>query len=166
MEGQPTSAKARKVAILVEAGVDAAHVEAIHQALKAAGAKGEIVGPHLGMVSAHNGGSVEATKTFANSSPATYDAVYVPGGQSVAVLKLKGDAHVFLAQTYKHGKAIGAVGEGVDLLTASLPEGASLNQFGVISERDGGKIGAAVQKFISAVGARHWGRPALERVSA
>ena len=140
--------------------------EAMQAALKEAGAESEIVGPHLGTISGKNGANVEAVKTFANSSPATYDAVYAPGGASAATLKQKGDAHVFVAQAYKHGKAIAATGEGVDLLTASLPEGASLNQMGVVSERDGGQRGAAIQKFLAAVGSRHWGRPALERVSA
>ena len=166
MEGQPTSAKSRKVAILVEAGVDGTQVEAMQQALKAAGAASDIIGPHLGTLSGKNGMSLEVTKTFANSSPALYDAVYVPGGASAAVLKQKGDAHVFVAQTYKHAKAIAATGEGVDLLTASLPEGAAMNQMGVVSERDAAQRDAAIQKFIAAIGPRHWGRPSLERVSA
>ena len=166
MEVQPVSAKSRKVAILVDAGVDAGQVQAMQQALKAAGATSDIIGPHLGTISGKNGAGVEATKTFANSSSVTYDAVYVPGGASAAMLKMKGDAHVFLAQTYKHAKAIAATGEGADLLTTSLPEGAALNQMGVISERDGAKQDAAMQKFITAIGPRHWGRPALERVSA
>ena len=165
MEGQPTSAKGRKVAILVEAGVDAAQVAAMQQALKAAGAKGEIIGPHLGMISSSNGATVEATKTFANSSSVTYDAVYVPGGGSVAALQQKGDARAFLAQAYKHAKTIAATGEGADLLTASLPEGAPFNGLGVISEKDGAGRNASIQKFVAAIGSRHWGRPSLERVS-
>ncbi len=166
MAGQPSSAKSRKVAILVEAGVDGTQVTAMQQALKAAGAASDIVGPHLGTIGGKNGANVEANKTFANSSPATYDAVYVPGGTSGAALKLKGDARVFVAQTYKHAKAIGATGEGVDLLTASLPEGAAMNQMGVVSEREAAQRDAAIQKFIAAVGTRHWGRPSLDRVSA
>jgi len=158
MEGQPTSAKSRKVAILVDASVDAAQVTAIQQALKAAGATSDIVAPHLGTIPGTNGAGVNATKTFANSSSVTYDAVYLPGGQSIAALGQKGDARVFLAQAYKHGKAVAASGEGVELLTASLPEGAKLEQMGVFSD--------STQKFVAAIGSRHWGRPSLERVSA
>ncbi len=165
MAGQPSSPKGRKVAILVEAGVDAAQVEAMKTALKGAGAMSEVVGPHLGTIPG-KGGNVEAVKTFANTSPALYDAVYIPGGQSAAVLKQKGDARVFLAQTYKHAKAIAATGEGTEVLPAALPEGASLNQMGVISERDAKNEGAAIQKFLAALGTRHWGRPALDHVSA
>ena len=166
MAGQPAGAKARKVAILVEAGVDTTQVEAMQQALKTAGAKGEVVGPYLGPISGENGATVEAIKTYANSSPATYDAVYVPGGKSVAMLKHRGDAHVFVAQTYKHGKAIAATGEGVELLTTSLPKGAALNEMGIVSERNGAHYAGAIETFIAAIGSRQWGRPALERVSA
>ncbi len=166
LEGQPVSPKGRKVAILVEAGVDVAQVEAMQQALKAVGAKGEVVGPHLGPISGKGNTSVEAVKTYANTSPALYDAVYVPGGASVAILKEKGDARVFIAQTYKHAKAIGATGEGVELLTAALPQGAATNQMGVVSEREGNQHSATMQKFIAAIGPRHWGRPALDHVSA
>ncbi|MCW3054976.1 MAG: catalase [Chthonomonadales bacterium] len=166
LEGQPASAKGRKVAILVEVGVDGVQVKAMQTALKAAGADSDIVGPHLGMLSGKNGMNLDVTKTFANSSPALYDAVYVPGGQSVAALLQKGDAHVFIAQAYKHAKAIAATGEGVALLTSSLPEGAAMNNRGVVSEGDTGKQAVAIQTFLDAIGSRHWGRPNLERVSA
>jgi catalase len=166
MAGQPSSPKGRKVAILVEAGVDGAQVEAMQKALKAAGADSDLVGPHLGTLSGANGASLEVLKTFANSSPATYDAVYVPGGKSVAALQQRGDAYVFVAQTYKHAKAIAATGEGVELLTAALPKGAAVNNMGVVGERDPAKQTDAIRKFTDALGSRHWGRPALERVTA
>jgi catalase len=90
----------------------------------------------------------------------------VPGGDSVATLMQNGDARVYVAQTYKHAKAIAATGEGVNLLTRSLPEGAALNQMGVISEQDAAKQSTATETFLAAIGTRHWGRPALENVSA
>ncbi|MCW3101089.1 MAG: catalase [Chthonomonadaceae bacterium] len=166
MADQPTSPKARKVAILVEVGVDGAQVEAMQAALKAAGADSDLIGPHLGTLSGKNGTILEITKTYANSSPALYDAVYVPGGQSVALLLEKGDARVFIAQAYKHAKAIAATGEGVELLSATLPQGASTTNLGIVAEHDTYKQAAALQTFVNAIGARHWGRPALERVSA
>ena len=163
MEGQPTSPKSRKVAILVDAGVDSAQVKAMQSALKTAGATSDIIGPHLGAINGE-GGAVQATKTFANSASVTYDAVYVPGGASVAALQQKGDAHVFVAQAYKHGKAVAATGEGVDLLQATLPKGASLDAMGVFSGRNG--LGTRMPQFVNAIGARNWGRPSLQSVSA
>ena len=55
LHGQPCSAKGRKVAILAADGVDAVQVEALQAALKAEGAKGEVVGTHLGMLGGGRG---------------------------------------------------------------------------------------------------------------
>jgi catalase len=115
-EGQPLLPKGRKVAILAAEGVAGDQVRALMKALKDAGAAGEVIGPHLGSL----GNDVVATKTFANSDMVLYDTVFVPGGaQSIQSLIQKGDAHVFIDEAYKHAKPIGAVGEGVELLTAS-----------------------------------------------
>ena len=165
MENQPTSPKGRKVAILVAAGIDVNQVKQLQQALTKAGAMSEIVGPHLGMI-AGDGGELEATKTLANASPALFDAVFVPGGKGAEALKKKGDAQVFLAQSYKHGKAIGVLGESVELLKKALPDGASLTKMGVVSGADAGKEKQAIQNFVDSVGTRHWSRTALEHVAA
>ncbi len=165
MEGQPASAKGRKVAILVAPGVDAAQVGAVEAALKAHGAMFDVVGPHLGAV-----GGVRANKTFANTSSVLYDAVFVPGGHDGAALEAMGDARAFVAEAYKHAKAVAGVGEGAGLLRAALPDGApgkaeGADQLGVIAQPDGAGLGASIEAFIAAVGRRHWGRPSLDRVS-
>lgn len=166
MENQPTSPKGRKVAILVNASIDTGQVSLLKQALKKAGAMSELVGPHLGMLNGPDG-AMEVTKTFANTSPALYDAVFVPGGAGVAMLMQKGDPHVFLAQSYKHGKAIGVLGEAASLLMDALPNGASADQMdgmGVTVGRDDDQH--AIDQFVSTVGTRFWKRPALEMVAA
>ena len=48
LEGQPSSPKGRKVAILAAPGIDAGQVKAIQTALKTQGAMGEVVGPSSG----------------------------------------------------------------------------------------------------------------------
>ena len=168
MEGQPVSARGRKVAILAAAGVDAGQVQALQQALKAQGAQSDVVGPHLGALS----GSVAANKTFANTSSVLYDAVFVPGGHGAANLVQQGDARAFVAEAYKHAKAIGASGEGVGLLKAALPEGVAskeegraFNHLGVIASSSGAGLSASIQEFIPAIGRRHWGRPGLNQIS-
>ena len=114
--GQPQTAKGRKVAILAADGVDAAQVDALTAALKAAGAAGVVVGTHLGSL----GNGVVATMTFANTASVLFDAVYVPGGaQSVKALARLGDARTFVDEAYKHAKPIAAVAEGVEVLNAS-----------------------------------------------
>ncbi len=164
---QPSSAKGRKVAILVEAGVDGAQVQAMINTLKAAGADGEAVGPHIGALNGKNGASLEINKTFANSSAVMYDGVYVPGGaQSIETLKKMGDALAFVAMAYKHAKAIAATGEGVELVTAALPTGVALSQSGLVVGKDGAQDGQAAQTFLTAIARRHWGRTGVDQVPA
>ena len=152
-QGQPTLAKGRQVAILAAPGVDAAQVEAFKSALKAENALGIVVGPHLGML---GDSGVEATKTFANCASVLFDAVYVPGGTAgVAMLKKTGDPAAFVAEAYKHGKAIAGTGEGADLLTLALPKtDAGLNRPGVVTSADGSDVSGAAESFVAAL-AKH-----------
>ncbi|WP_425146175.1 catalase [Deinococcus sp.] len=113
--GQPKSPKGRKVAVLAANGANADQISAVLKALKTAGAAGDVVGTHLGDL-----GGVTATKTLGNTDAVLYDAVLVPGGaKSVQALMRQGDAYAFLAEAYKHGKPVGALGEGTELLTSS-----------------------------------------------
>jgi catalase len=128
-EDQPKLAKGRKVAILLAAGVAIDQVEAMQSALQAEKVLSEIVAPHIGEIEG-NGGVIEATKTFANSSSVLFDAVYVPGGlESVEMLTDIPDALRFVDEAYKHGKAIAASAEGVDLVKKS-------NTGNLVSEED------------------------------
>jgi catalase len=157
-KSSPVSPKGRKVAILVEAGVDVAQVKSIVSALTGASAKGEIVGPHLGVIEG-SGGTVEATKTYAGASSVVYDAVFVPGGASVAVLTGNGDARAFIAEAYKHAKAISSSAEGSELIAAALHAvGDATSQPGVFPSPE------APTDFIDAIGKRHWGRAGVDQV--
>ena len=170
--GQPQSAKGRKIAILAAPGTDSGQVMAIQKALITAGATSEIVGPHLGML---EGTTLEAVKTFANTSSVLYDAVYVPGGaKGVEMLKPLGDPRQFIAEAYKHAKAIAATGEGISLVAAALPGGAewgadgkASTHLGVVTQRDGADWNSAAQEFIAAISLhRHWGRADAEQIAA
>ncbi|QJD81608.1 catalase [Spirosoma rhododendri] len=166
MENQPRGPKGRKVAILVNADVDAGQVSLLKQALQKAGALSDLVGPHLGTLQGPDG-PLSMTKTLANTSPALYDAVFVPGGAGIATLKHKGDPQVFLAQAYKHGKPIGVLDEAIDLLTAALPDGISgkeLTDLGITVGH--GDSQQAIDQFVGTVGTRYWKRSALDQVAA
>jgi catalase len=136
---QPKLAKGRKVAILVAPGVAVAEVHAAKAALMGESASCEIVGPHIGEIEGE-GGLIEATKTYANSSSVLFDAVYIPGGgASIATLKELPDALRFVDEAYKHGKAIAASSEGVDLVKAA--------QIGkIVTEADAAKQGVLLAK--------------------
>lgn len=164
MQHQPSSAKGCKVAILVAVDVDSWQVATLQEALQRAGAQSDLVGSHIGRMEGQ-GGTMEVTKTFANSSSVLYDAVFAVGGLGAAALQYKGDAQVFVAQAYKHGKPIAALGEGVALLTAALPLEAFYDKAGVIAEQQEAHH-EAIKQFVTAVGTRHWSRPDLEQVAA
>ena len=172
VQGQPESPKGRQIAILAAPGSDAAQIEAFAAALKEAGAFYMIVGPHLGELDGVPG---EATRTFANTASVLFDAVYVPGGASaIAMLKQHGDPKAFIAEAYKHGKAIAATGEGIDLVAMALPTGAEVqadghatDRLGVVTQRSGSDWSAAAAQFLSAISKhRNFDRTDVDRVPA
>lgn len=102
------SIKTRKVAILAADGVNEKTLNIIKAALKAQGAKGEVIAPKLGTITGQNKSGVPADKTLFNTASVLYDAVYVPGGaKSVEALSANGDAIHFLNEAFKHCKPIG-----------------------------------------------------------
>ncbi|MHA0036280.1 catalase [Deinococcus sp. PESE-13] len=115
-EGQPKSAKGRKVAVLVADGVDAAGVKALQDALKKADVKYDIVAPHLGEIAS----GVMATATLSNTDPVVYDGVVVAGGAAaVRELAQHPESFNFVVESYRHAKPIGSLGEGAEIVTGS-----------------------------------------------
>ena len=155
--------KTRKVAILAADGVDGAGVTEIQDALAAAGAKGLVLSARLGELKGTRG-SVAVDHTIATMPSVAFDAVFLPGGDaSVATLAKSGDALHFIAEAYKHAKAIGAAGAASQLLDAA-GVGERSGAAGVVV----GESGAAVAKpFLEAIGKhRAWNRADLDAVRA
>ncbi|GAA3715710.1 catalase [Nonomuraea antimicrobica] len=120
MTGQPRSVATRKIAVLMADGTDAAAVSSFRQALEGQGAICEIVAPHEGEV-----GGVPVDRQLSAVSSVTYDAVVAADG---AALAGESRALFFVLESFKHGKAVGAVGSGRQLVEAArLP-----NDVGVI----------------------------------
>jgi catalase len=110
------SIKGRKIAILAADGVDAAAVDALKGALADGGAVGLVLAPHLGKLKATRG-KVEADHTIVTEPSIEFDGVFVPGDiESVRALAASGEAVHFVAEAYKHGKALAAPGDGIELL--------------------------------------------------
>ncbi|MEU8267261.1 catalase [Sphaerisporangium sp. NPDC049002] len=118
MDDEPADTIAtRKIALLVADGVDATHVEALMADLTARGAFCETLAAHGGAVQGTGGGLVAVTRALPTTASVLFDAVVVPGGEeSVRALAEDGDAVHFVAEAYKHGKAVGALGTGAELL--------------------------------------------------
>jgi catalase len=149
-EGLKDSIKSRKVAILAADGVTAADVKRMTASLKKEGATTEVIAMRLGELK----GDVKVDKSFATADSVMYDAVYVPGGpESVTALLGEEKARRFVRQSYDHGKALAASGEGMDLFQ-SVGVGEAP---GIVVDR-GGNDG--VKSFIAAIAQhRHWNRP-------
>ncbi len=158
----------RRIAILIDDGVDGASIQAVQQALVRAGAQPKVLAPRLGNIRTLDGGTVAVDHTIVTTPSVVFDAVYVPAGaESATSLRANGDAVHFVLEAYKHGKAIAAAGEGVQLLDTlgvALPNivGNENTLPGVVvvdGPAAGG--GAFAQSFIAAIGQhRHWSRDA------
>lgn len=109
--------RTRKVALLAAHGVHGASLCAVQAALRAAGAVTVVVAPRLGTLDTVDGVAVEATASFENSPPVLFDAVLLPDGEvGVMALLRHAEAVDFVAQQYRHGKALLALGASKALL--------------------------------------------------
>ncbi|WP_141733545.1 catalase [Oligoflexus tunisiensis] len=111
-----------KVAVLVGNGFDGAAYSALASALAEHKAEARIVGTHLGIMVNNKGEEINADYNFATASSVLFDAVFVPGGEdSIRVLQDEPRALHFIAEAWRHCKAVGLAGEARALL-----EGAGL----------------------------------------
>ena len=77
------------------------------KALTAAGGSGKDRGAKTGLPADKRGNDVKIHFSLLTASSVLFDAVYVPGGaESIATLKTDPAALEFIAEAYKHAKAI------------------------------------------------------------
>ncbi|WP_090397474.1 catalase [Natribacillus halophilus] len=145
------SAMTRKVAIIVAEGYDGQKVEAMIDALSAAGAEPRIISDVLGPITGNNDSQVEAKHTFQTDASVAFDAVYVDGGQTADAWFDRG-ASKFMKQAFEHFKPIAASNEGLNWLkNLNLPD-----SLGVVEANNDTDF---VQPFIDAIAAhRFWER--------
>ncbi len=162
--------KTRQIAIIAADGVDGDSLNAMKQALEAAGAQTKIVAPHLGFIAAANGKQIKADQSFLTSASVLFDAVYVAdGAKSAALLQGEPDAVHFVNEAYKHCKAIAANGAGAKLIEISAV-GAKLQNEGKTGEKiteAGVIIDSSPNEFIKAIAQhRFWEREKPGKVPA
>ncbi len=147
--------RTRKIAILVADGVDGDAVSAMQAALLAEGAVPMLIAPRLGAVATASGDALDANGSLENSPPVLFDAVVLADGDNAAqTLARLGQALEFVANQYRHGKTILAVGAAKALLdrnaiSATLADGSP--DEGVLIAESGGTE-QAIEAFIGAVG--------------
>jgi catalase len=171
LDNQPRASIAtRKIAVLVSDGFDGAAADSVRAALTTRGAIVEVIAPVLGRAVPEAGEPLEVDKTFKTGSSVFYDALVIPGGEvSTAALQADGDAVHWIREAYKHGKAIGATGDAVDLLVfaelgeavlAESPGEELVARQGVVTSRGSGSAPAGfTDQLVAAIAAhRHWSR--------
>ena len=146
------SIKARKIAILVAAGVDGKAMVAAHAALLAEGAVPRFVAPRIGPVATADGVVIDADASLENEPGFLFDALVLPDGEAgIAALARDGHTADFIKDHYRHCKAILVMGASEALL----------GKAGIPAPRDGkaeaGLIigngaGSGMASFIKAVG--------------
>ena len=159
--GAKPTIKTRKVAVLLADGFDAAQLSALKRGVEAEGGMVKVIAKQLGAIAGAGGDTVAADKSYQTGASIMYDAVYVPGGPHIEALKTHGDALHFINEAYRHGKPIGATGEGVDLIEAAALDNVQLSSNatvkvdrGVVTARSGNRFVAA---FVDAMKAhRHF----------
>ena len=173
----------RRVAILAAEGFDHDQLMQVKTVLENAGAHPKIVSKFKGMIESADGQAVEVDKNHVTTASVMYDAVFVPGGKkSVEAMKKQGEALHFINEAFKHAKAIGATGEGVELLEAATLSGVDLaaagkrrskakgvtESMGVVTTRSADDLAGFAERFTAAVAQhRHWERAAVkDRVPA
>jgi catalase len=172
MAGQPRGPiTGRKIAILAGEGVNAVDVLAVRDSMIGEGLFCHVIGPRYGSLrGAGNGGAeVEVDRSLPTVRSVVYDAVVVPGGRdAVDFLTECGDAVCFVAEAFKHGKPIGALGEGIELLKEARIEGIRLAKDeaevvvdrGVVTRADGASEDFLTALKESVAAHRHWNRAA------
>ena len=147
--------RSRRIALLVANGVAGAPVVAIQTALRAAGAVPCVIAPRLGAVQTSDGQTLAADGSLENSSPVTFDALVLPDGEAgVALLAHHGQTMDFIANQYRHGKTLLALGASKTLLdkagvAATLALGGA--DPGVLLAVGGKGIASTAAAFIAAV---------------
>lgn len=175
MENTIKTAKTRKVAILVDNGFCPAAVNAVKEALKAAGAVAETVSTRLGAITGRDGATeLEPDRDLTTASSLLYDAVFVPAGEHINGLKENPDVRLFLSEAMHYAKPMAACDEGVDLLQmadmtgilAGYPNtlGAPWVFHGIVLVKGADNLKPFCTEFVNQIALhRHWGRQHAEK---
>jgi catalase len=128
----------RRIAILVDAGVDGAAVRSMYATLLAEGAVPRVVGSQLGDVATAQGDALSVEISLEAGPSVLYDAMIVPDHGEAS--PLAGDAHAldFVRLQFRHCKPILTLGSGSALIKkAGIPVGRKGGDAGLISGAGG-----------------------------
>jgi len=134
----------------------------------------DVIAPILGTVQGKNGGQVAVNQSFLTTDAVLYDAVLVPDGSanfSASLVDL-GDAVLWINEAYRHCKAIGAIGAGIQLMDASAITAVNfasqnssniVNKLGVVTAGNAANVNSFLTQFSNDLAQyRFWDRETLD----
>ena len=125
----------RKVAVLATDGFEQSELEKPVEALKAAGARVEVVSPKAGQIQGwehqDKGRAVAVDRDLASTQPADYDAIVLPGGvMNPDALRLEPKAIDFIRHFVTEKKPVAAICHGPwTLINAGGVEGKEMTSW-------------------------------------
>jgi protease I len=125
----------RKVAVLATDGFEQSELEKPVEALKAAGARVEVVAPKAGQIQGwehqDKGRAVAVDRDLASAQPADYDAIVLPGGlMNPDALRLEPKAIDFIRHFVTEKKPVAAICHGPwTLINAGGVEGKEMTSW-------------------------------------
>ncbi|KAH9484073.1 catalase A [Psilocybe cubensis] len=121
----PTIAS-RRIAVLITDGFNLTEVEGVRAALASAKATTWIIGPRRAKIHSEgghiiSGSGIVADHHFEGQRSTMFDAIYIPSGSEHAKnLASNGRAVHWIREAFGHCKAIGAIGDAVDVVKQAL----------------------------------------------
>jgi catalase len=147
----------RVIGLLLADGSDAAHIEAVQNAVIRAGAAVKLVALTIGQVSLEDGSVLDIDGQLAGTPSVMFDAVVIIlSDQAAAKLAKEAAAVDFIRDAFGHLKAIGFDRGGEALLKAA----------GIGSDEGVMAIEDNVDSFVTAAKTRQWGRETSVRTLA
>jgi len=150
---EPGPVAGRIVGVLAAEGADVAGATKLREGLAPQGVVVRLVAEHGGTISGATARvSAAVDRTYLATRSIEYDAVLVPSGATALATEPK--ALILLQEAFRHGKAVGAWGDGTQVLAAA---GIPLDAPGVLA---GDRLSAALRKdLVRALGLhRSWDR--------
>ncbi|GAA4216813.1 catalase [Actinocatenispora rupis] len=158
------SVETRKIAVLAADGIAADGLRRVLAELSERGAVPEVLGVVDGTVTSTDGDDLPVARQHGTVDAALYDAVLVPdGADAVAALAADGAASRYVLTAFKHGKPVGGLGAGADLVSRLLGDSLDGGDDGVVLSD--GTDGFA-ERFAAALARHRWFERPLDQVPA
>ena len=121
--GEEPCIRGRRIAALASDGVDDDALATVVRTLGARGATVQLVAPRPGVIRTESGVELRVDLSLVTTRALQFDAVFVPNGErNVRELRWDPRAWVFLTEACENGRAILAVGHGVELFDPSVDD--------------------------------------------